>query len=52
MNTISNEELSDPLCDSINKGLTLVKLDFINLPEHRITVKMASVIDVTAKRKI
>ena len=27
MNTISNEGLSDPLCDSVNRGLTLVRLD-------------------------
>ena len=27
MNIISNGELSDPLCDSVNKGLTLVRLD-------------------------
>ena len=26
MNTISNGELSDPLCDSVNRGLTLVRL--------------------------
>ena len=26
MNTISNEELSDPLCDSVKRGLTLVRL--------------------------
>ena len=25
-NTISNGELSDPLCDSVNRGLTLVRL--------------------------
>ena len=25
LNTISNGELSDPLCDSINRGLTLVR---------------------------
>ena len=29
MNTISNGELSDPLCDSVNRGLTLVRLVFI-----------------------
>ena len=29
MNTISNGELSDPLCDSVNRGLTLVRLAFI-----------------------
>ena len=28
MNTISNGELSDPLCDSVNRGLTLVRLIF------------------------
>ena len=27
MNTISNGELSDPLCDSVKRGLTLVRLD-------------------------
>ena len=27
MNTISNGELSDPLCDSVNRGLTLVRLN-------------------------
>ena len=32
LNTISNGELSDPLCDSINKGLTLVRLLFLYLP--------------------
>ena len=26
MNTISNGELSDPLCDRVNRGLTLVRL--------------------------
>ena len=26
LNTISNGELSDPLCDSVNRGLTLVRL--------------------------
>ena len=26
MNTISNGELSDPLCDTVNRGLTLVRL--------------------------
>ena len=26
LNTISNEELSNPLCDSVNRGLTLVRL--------------------------
>ena len=26
LNTISNRELSDPLCDSVNRGLTLVRL--------------------------
>ena len=26
MNTISNGELSDPLCDSVNRGLTLVRV--------------------------
>ena len=26
MNTISNGELSDPLCDNVNRGLTLVRL--------------------------
>ena len=26
MNTISNGKLSDPQCDRVNKGLTLVKL--------------------------
>ena len=26
MNTISNGELSDPLCDSVNRGLALVRL--------------------------
>ena len=27
--TISYRELSDPLCDSVNRGLTLVRLAFI-----------------------
>ena len=31
MNTISNGELSDPLCDSVNRGLTLVRLLFIEI---------------------
>ena len=31
MNTISNGELSDPLCDSVNRGLTLVRLRFVNI---------------------
>ena len=26
LNTICNGELSDPLCDSVNRGLTLVRL--------------------------
>ena len=26
LNTISNGELSDPLCDSVNRGLTLFRL--------------------------
>ena len=26
LNTISNRKLSDPLCDSVNKGLTIVRL--------------------------
>ena len=29
LNTICNGELSDPLCDSVNRGLTLVRLDFV-----------------------
>ena len=28
LNTISNGELTDPLCDSVNRGLTLVRLYF------------------------
>ena len=28
LNTISNGELSDPLCDSVTRGLTLVRLKF------------------------
>ena len=31
MNMISNGELSDPLCDSVNRGLTLVRLLFIEI---------------------
>ena len=31
MNTISNGELSDPLCDSVNRGLTLVRLRILNM---------------------
>ena len=27
LNTISNWELSDPICDSVDKGLTLVRLE-------------------------
>ena len=27
LNTISNGELSDPLCNSVNRGLTLVRLE-------------------------
>lgn len=38
------------------EGIIILIFDFINcfgnLPEHRITVKMASIIDVTAKRKV
>ena len=30
LNTISNEELSDPLCDSLNRGLTLGRLGLAN----------------------
>ena len=26
LNTVSNGELSDPLCDSVNRGLTFVRL--------------------------
>ena len=29
MNTISNGELSDPLCDSVNRGLTLDSLHIV-----------------------
>ena len=35
MNTISNGELSDPLCDSVNRGLTLVRLTNFLIPKHR-----------------
>ena len=31
LNTISNGELSDPLCDSVNIDLTLVRLHFLQL---------------------
>ena len=31
MNTTSNGELSDPLCDSVNRGLTLVRLVKVQL---------------------
>ena len=34
MNTISNGELSDPLCDSVNRGLTLVRLYAPTLFNH------------------
>ena len=30
LNTISDRELSDPLCDSVNKGQTLDRLHLIN----------------------
>ena len=30
LNTISNGELSDPLCHSVNRGLTLVRLNFLD----------------------
>ena len=31
LNTITNGELSDPLCDSVNRGLTLVRLLFYQI---------------------
>ena len=31
LNTISNGELSDPLSDSVNRGLTLVRFVYISL---------------------
>ena len=31
MNTISNGELSDPVCDSVNRGLTLIRLDTVGI---------------------
>ena len=37
MNTISNGELSEPLCDSVNRGLTLVRFLFClcrNVADH------------------
>ena len=34
MNTISNGELSDPLCDSVNRGLTLVRLLLVRPSVH------------------
>ena len=29
LNTISNGEFSDPVCDSVNRGLTLIRLDTV-----------------------
>ena len=36
-NTISKGELSDPLCDSVNRGLTLVR-SFTHLPAVELVV--------------
>ena len=36
LNTISNRELSDPLCDSVNRGLTLVRLAVSHTKESSI----------------
>ena len=39
MNMISNGELSDPLCDSINRGLTLVRLSEVAYNEMTLITK-------------
>ena len=35
LNTISNGNLSDPLCDCVNRGLTLVRLIVSDTPGDR-----------------
>ena len=42
MNTISNGELSDPLCDSVNRGLTLVRLSLYIFTRNSLPKKFES----------
>ena len=42
LNTASNGELSDPLCDSANRGLTLVRLTYFgHYQNHWIKTSMS-----------